>query len=158
MTENVRRVVTGHDENGKAIVTIDEVITRVSKIRPGHSAALIWSTTTFPIDNNDPTDGAAKPVGPPPKGGTVFRITTYQPGIASRFHRSQVFECGVVLSGEVELVLDDTSVRLKAGDCLVQRGTIHDWINHGPEPCVMALINMDATPIKIGDRILGPEG
>ena len=157
MTDNVRRVVTGHDEDGKAIVTIDEIVSNVSHLRPGHSAATIWMTDAMPVENMDPADGG-KRRGAPPKNGSVFRITTYQPGMASRFHRSQVFEYAVVLSGEVELVLEGSSVLLKAGDTLVQRGTMHDWINHGPAPCVMAIINMDALPIKIGDLILGPEG
>ena len=158
MTENVRRVVTGHNSDGKAIVEIDEIVSNVSHLRPGHSAATIWMTDAMPVDNTDPADGG-KRRGAPPKNGSVFRITTYQPGMASRFHRSQVFEYALVLSGGVELVLEDgVSVHLKAGDTLVQRGTMHDWINHGPEPCVMAIINMDALPIKVGDKILLPEG
>ena len=155
MTDNVRRVVTGHDKNGKAIVTVDEIITDISRPRPGQSGALVFMTDTFPIDNNDaPAESATATV----KGRTTFRITTFDPGVASRTHRTQSSEYGVVLSGEIKMVVDDTSVVMKAGDCFVQRGTIHDWLNEGQVPCVVAMISMTALPVKIGDQILAPQG
>ena len=83
MTNNVRRVVTGHDKNGKAIVTIDEIITDISRPRPGQSGALVFMTDAFPIDNNDaPADGSASAAGTV-KGKSTFRITTFEPGVAS---------------------------------------------------------------------------
>jgi mannose-6-phosphate isomerase-like protein (cupin superfamily) len=64
----------------------------------------------------------------------------------------------VVLSGEITMVVDDTTVRMKAGDCFVQRGTVHDWLNEGSVPCVVAMISMAALSVKIGDQILAPLG
>jgi len=51
----------------------------------------------------------------------------------------------IVMSGEMDMVLDTETVKLHAGDVLVQRGTMHNWVNHGPEPCRFAAILIDAT-------------
>ena len=158
MSNNIRRVVTGHDANGKAIIAIDEIVSDISQPRPGQSGALVFMTQGFPIDNSDvPVDGSAPAAGVVP-GRSTFRITTFEPGVAPRAHRTQSFEYGVVLSGEIKMVIEDASVLLKSGDCFVQRGTIHDWINEGSVPCVVAMISMAALPLKIGDKVLAPQG
>jgi quercetin dioxygenase-like cupin family protein len=64
----------------------------------------------------------------------------------------------VVISGEIDVALDDETVHLKAGDVLVQRGTIHNWINNGREPCVIAFALIDAKPVTTGGRMLHAEG
>jgi hypothetical protein len=54
--------------------------------------------------------------------------------------------------------LDDTKVHLKAGDVLVQRGTIHNWVNRGTEPCVIAFVLIAAKPVTVGDKVLHAQG
>ena len=54
--------------------------------------------------------------------------------------------------------MDDAVVHLKAGDVLVQRGTIHNWVNRGTESCVIAFVLIDAKPVEIGGKILHAEG
>jgi mannose-6-phosphate isomerase-like protein (cupin superfamily) len=62
------------------------------------------------------------------------------------------------MSGEVDMELDDTTVHLKAGDVLVQRGTIHNWVNRGTEPCVIAFVLIAAKPVSVGGKVLRAEG
>jgi hypothetical protein len=57
MSVTVRRVVTGHDQNGRATVTIDEIVKNVVQGRPGAHAAAIWTTEGFPVDNDGDADG-----------------------------------------------------------------------------------------------------
>jgi mannose-6-phosphate isomerase-like protein (cupin superfamily) len=88
----------------------------------------------------------------------VFRILELAPGVSPRNHRTDSIDYAVVMSGEVDMVLDDTTVPLKAGDVLVQRGTIHNWINRGTQPCVIAFILIDAKPVEAGGKVLRAEG
>jgi hypothetical protein len=71
---NVRRVVTGHDEHGRAIVAIDELCSNIISRRAQHASCVIWSSGTFPADNADPQDGATRELGTTDPGGTVFRV------------------------------------------------------------------------------------
>ena len=64
-----------------------------------------------------------------------------------RNHRTNSIDFAVVMSGEIDMELDDEVVRLKAGDVMVQRGTIHDWVNNGDKPCVIAFVLIDAAPV-----------
>ena len=80
--------------------------------------------------------------------GTVFRIVEYGPGVAGAPHRTDSVDYAVVLAGEIDLVLDGETVRLRAGDTLVQRGTAHDWVNDGHAPCVIAFCLVGAQPIS----------
>jgi len=158
MSLNIRRVVTGHDPSGKAVVTIDEVAGNVRPLREGASATVIWSTQGFPVDNTEMLDGAQRPVATSHADGTVFRVIEYAPGVAPRNHRTDSIDYAVVLSGSIDMVLDGTTVRLKAGDVLVQRGTIHDWVNSGPDPCVIAFVLIAAKPVTIEGKPLHAVG
>jgi quercetin dioxygenase-like cupin family protein len=158
MTFSIRRVVTGHDAAGKATVTIDEPVKNARATRPGATATVIWSTKGFPVDNADDTDGSLLPVGTSEPNGTVFRVIEFAPGVAPRNHRTDSIDYAVVMSGEIDMTLDDTVVRLRAGDVLVQRGTIHDWVVAGPAPCVIAFVLIDAKPVEIGGRSLNAIG
>ena len=158
MTFQVRRVVTGHDENGRAIVKFDDVITAGAGMRPGASACVVWTTDVSPADNDGDFDGAQRKVGTTCPGGTVFRIITYQPGVAPRVHRTSSIDYIAVLSGEIWMQLDDTEVHLKTGDVLVQRGTIHNWVNRGSVPCTIACVLVDARPAAAGGGTLEPKG
>ena len=74
-------------------------------------------------------------------------------------HRTETIDYAVVLSGEVDMQLDDgTEVHLRAGDVLVQRGTIHNWINRGTAPCVMAFTLIEAKPVEVGGKMLHATG
>src|SRR3981081_3457443 len=154
MALGVRRVITGHDANGKAIVASDERMTGVSaSARPYISRCEIWSTDKMPVDNSEAAAAAQR------KGfvvrhnyvgsgqGTVIRITEFAPGAPKFMHRTETVDYALLLSGECDLELDSGEVaHLKPGDIVVQRGTMHAWVNHGPAPCVFAFILIDAEP------------
>ncbi|HEY4265335.1 MAG TPA: cupin domain-containing protein [Micropepsaceae bacterium] len=148
MSWNIRRVVTGHDDDGKAIVKIDEICSNVRSGRERHHSCVIWSTGSFPADNSGDEDGALRPVGSTDPGGAVFRIVRYDPGVAPRSHRTDSIDYAVVISGEIDMEMDGTFVHLNQGDCLVQRGTVHNWINRGTQPCVIAFALIAAEPVK----------
>lgn len=139
----VRRVVTGHDQAGRSVVAHDEVITKITSGREGHHDALIWSTGTVPADNKDPADGRQRQG----ENATVFRIAKYDPGVAPRKHRTETLDYAIVLSGQIEMELDQGTVSLRQGDVLVQRGTMHNWVNRGKDPCVIAFILIQAKPM-----------
>jgi quercetin dioxygenase-like cupin family protein len=141
MTINIRRVVTGHDANGKAIVQIDDVGSHVASGRPNMSRQLIWTTNDLPVHfSEDGEDKGAREIGTTIKNGSVFRVIEFEPGVAPRNHRTDSIDYAVVISGEIDMEMDDTVVHLKAGDVLVQRGTIHNWVNKGTGPCVIAFV------------------
>src|SRR4249920_163622 len=158
MAVQVRRVVTGHDAKGRAVVKIDEVSKNVTSSRPGQTACVVWTTESFPVKNTGDADEGLRKVGTTLKNGTVFRVVEFAPGVAPRNHRTDSIDYAVVVSGEIDMELDDSVVHLKAGDVLVQRGTIHNWINHGTEPCVMAFVLIDAKPAEIGGKVLNAVG
>ena len=155
MDLKIRRVVTGHDAQGRAKVEIDEIAKNVISNRPGASSCVVWSTKGFPVDNdgfNDPTSASFKTTV---EGGTVFRIVHYGPGVTPRNHRTDSIDYAVVISGAIEMELDDNVVvKLKAGDVLVQRGTIHNWVNRGSEPCVIAFVLISAKPVTAAGKPL----
>ena len=136
MTLNIRRVITEHDSAGNAVVAIDERCTNVISRRPGHQSCVAWT-------GDD---------------GTVFRVVEYQPGVAPRMHRTETVDYAVVLSGEIDMQLDQAMVHLRAGDVLVQQGTLHDWINRGAVACVIAFVLVPAKPVERGGKVLGALG
>jgi quercetin dioxygenase-like cupin family protein len=158
MALQLRRVVTGHDASGRAVIKIDEISQNQPSGRPGRSACVVWTTESFPVDNTGDQDGSKRQVGTTLKNGTVFRVVEFAPGVSPRVHRTDSIDYAVVLSGEIDMELDDSVVHLKAGDVLVQRGTIHNWINRSSEPCVIAFILIDAKSVDVGGKILRAEG
>ena len=158
MTLSIRRVVTGHDQHGKARVVIDELAKNVVSTRPGASAAVIWTSEGFPVDNDGEADTSTRKVGTTLDNGIVFRVVSFGPGVSPRNHRTDSIDYASVLSGEIDMELDGTSVHLSAGDVLVQRGTIHNWINRGTVPCVIAFVLVAAQPATAGDKVLRAEG
>lgn len=146
MTLNLRRVVTGHDAQGRAVVSIDDHRTNRVSNRPGHEAVVVWTTRETPADISGDEDGAGWEVTTPPiPNGSIFRIIEYAPGVDSRMHRTDTIDYAVILSGEIDMRLDDgEEVHLNAGDVLVQRATFHDWINRSDAPCVIAFVLLDA--------------
>jgi quercetin dioxygenase-like cupin family protein len=159
MSLTIRRVVTGHDKNGRAIVSIDESVRNVAQTRPGAEAAVVWTSEGFPVDNDGSADGSARDIGTATlANGTVFRVLSFGPGVSPRNHRTDSIDYATVISGEIDMELDGTSVHLKAGDLLVQRGTIHNWVNKGTAPCVIAFVLVGAEPVTIGGKVLNAVG
>jgi mannose-6-phosphate isomerase-like protein (cupin superfamily) len=159
MSLQIRRVVTGHDAQGRAKFEVDEIAKNVISNRPGASSCVVWSTKGFPVDNDgfsDPTAGEFKTTV---EGGTVFRIVRYEPGVSPRNHRTDSIDYAVVISGEIDMELDNGVVaHLKQGDVLVQRGTIHNWVNRGKEVCVIAFVLISAKPVSAGGKLLDAVG
>ena len=155
---NIRRVVTAHDKDGKATVAIDEVSRDVVSYRPGATIANIWSTEGFPVDNDGNDDPSTRKHSTTTENGTVFRVLRLEPGVSPRRHRTDSIDYAVVMSGEIDMELDGTSVHLKAGDVLVQRGTVHNWVNNGKEPCVIAFVLVSAKPASAGGKTLHAVG
>jgi mannose-6-phosphate isomerase-like protein (cupin superfamily) len=169
----IRRVVTGHDAQGRAVVVMDRpsasVLHRPS--RPGVALTDLWATTGTPAArvHGDPVDRPV--VLHPPPGGTVFRFVQFDPedpatlaradGAAAfaamggagavvanarhpYMHRTDTVDYAVVLQGSITMLLDDEDVELRAGDVVIQNGTNHAWANRGQAPCLMAFVLIDA--------------
>ncbi|MDA9520590.1 cupin [Bradyrhizobium sp. CCBAU 11434] len=173
----IRRVVTGHDAHGDAVITTDGSLPTVVALAaiPGTMFHEVWSTTATPvsIDNGpDPTIGPLRL--PPPAHGTRIRFVDIPPDTedflkhgAARMkdafsqagdvhastvrpdsphplmHRTETVDYGIVISGEVTLVLDKGEANLKAGDVVIQRGTNHAWANRSGKPCRMLFMLVD---------------
>ena len=154
----VRRVVTGHDDSGKAIVKIDEVMTHFREGRPGAFVCNVWTTDTVPADNSGQADnGMREGKFTMIENGTVFRIIDFRPGVQQRIHRTGSIDYIVVMSGEIDMELEaGEEVHLKAGDVMVQRGTVHNWINRGTETCVLAVMLVHANSVVAGGQVLAP--
>ena len=162
MALEVRRIVTGHDAAGKAVVATDERMIGTSRPgRTGISRCEIWSTDRMPVDNSDAAAVGQRQgfvvrhnyVGS--GQGSVVRITEFAPGSPPFMHRTETLDYAILLSGECDLELDDgATVHLTQGDVVVQRGTMHAWVNHGPQPCVFAFVLIDADPVSVAGQSL----
>jgi quercetin dioxygenase-like cupin family protein len=145
-----RRVVTGHDAAGRAVFKSDD--TFVPQVIPTGDAAfsLVWTAPTLPVDNDDETDGRTRSAGLTLHGGSVIRVVDMLPGGVSPMHRTNSLDYGIVLSGEVELELDDGATKTAGpGTIIVQRGTIHLWRNTGTVPCRIVFVLTEATPVHV---------
>jgi quercetin dioxygenase-like cupin family protein len=154
----IRRVVTGHDQNGKAIVSHDELCTNILSRRDFHQSCVVWSTGKLPVDNADPADGYSRDVSVLGKEDSVFRIVQYDPGVAPRIHRTETIDYAIVMAGSIYMDIDGQIVHLQQGDVLVQRGTIHNWVNNGTEACVIAFVLIAAKPIDLNQETLHAHG
>jgi len=152
----IRRIVTGHDDKGVAKVLIDGPATNVRSTRPGSGSTLIWSTHETPADismGENAEDLGARILGTaPPENGSRFTINDIPPGRPGVMHRTETLDYAILLSGEIDMELDNgQTVKLRAGDVVVQRGTNHSWINRGTEPARIAFVLIDAKPLGIGN-------
>ena len=173
MANKIRRVVTGHDAQGRAVCIADGYATNILQRpnRPGVTLTNLWQNTRVPTEYDGPTETVDGPfVLHPPKGGVVFRVVEFEPedpevlkkldgkaafaemGAAHAIvenarhpfmHRTDTVDYAIVLRGEITMLLDDSEVHLKAGDVLVQRGTNHAWSNRGTETCLIAFVLVD---------------
>ena len=121
--------------------------------------APILTTEKFPVNNDGQDDAATRQVGTTLPGGTILRVVEFSPGVQSRNHRTDSIDYIVVMSGEIDMEMDGTMVHIKAGDVMVQRGTIHNWINNGKESCILAVILIDAKPVTAANgKVLNAVG
>jgi quercetin dioxygenase-like cupin family protein len=158
MISQYRRVVTANTPEGKSAVLYDSSMPPLEgdgagvgsrqEDRAGAASRVIWTTQGFPVENNDSTDAALRTVNTSERDGTIFRLVRYEPGVTARQHRTDSVDYAVVLSGSIQMALDNETVELAAGDMVVQRGTIHNWINAGTDPCVIAFVLIGAAPAK----------
>ena len=143
----VRRVVTGHDANNVAKVLIDAPATNAKHPDSGVVSTLMWITDRNPADiavGDKIEDMGARIVGTaPPANGTRFCVIDFPPGNHAHMHRTETIDYVIVIDGEIEMDMDDSTVKLKAGDILIQRGTNHAWRNHTSKPTRMLYVLMD---------------
>jgi mannose-6-phosphate isomerase-like protein (cupin superfamily) len=167
----IRRVVTKLDASGKAVVMIDER-TPLTAPRPPNYGANVWVTDKSLPDFSSTADRGKTKIGlAPPKSGTVFRIVDFAPesqgeqptdmnhmmkivgaeapkkGLPPRhpmMHRTRTLDYAIIMSGEIDMLLDEGEVHLKAGDVIVQQATNHAWVNRSGKPCRVAFILMDS--------------
>jgi len=153
----IRRVVTGHDQDRVAKVIMDGPASNAKYPGPGTVSTLIWCTDEMPTDisvGEHIEDMGSRILGsPPPPNGTRFAVIDFPPGNSAVMHRTETVDYVIVLSGEIEMDMDDSTVKLKAGDVMVQRGTNHAWVNRGRERARVAFVLVDAKPLGIGHAI-----
>ena len=173
MASDIRRIVTGLDANNKAVVLFDSRMPLAAR-PSGVASTNLWITDCYPpalsFTQDDP---AKKPIDiSPPDNGTVFRVVEFPPHDAVAeaklepdflmkeigdkapargvpvthpyMHRTRTLDYAVVLSGEIDMMLDETSLHLKPGDTVVQQATNHAWINRGKEPCRILFVLIDS--------------
>ena len=169
----MRRIVTGHNTNGKSIIKIDGPPARSIGEEIG-GLYEIWNETGIAVDTLSDVDNADSDILlSPPKGGSKFRYFKIMPtpqGVSveilnqmaeeafSRIgaahhridiarhpamHKTKTIDYIILLEGDVTLVLDEDEVRLKPFDVVVQRGTNHAWINNGKEPATLIAVLID---------------
>ncbi|SFA92454.1 Cupin domain-containing protein [Pseudomonas sp. NFIX10] len=169
----IRRIVTGHNAQGRAIVVSDESCPHVDVIMGIETCATteLW-TTQVPADNAVQGDPVTLPHRiAPPVGGAVFRVVEFPPdrewkdklqagqklldtgdknqSTNPMLHRTESVDFVMVLAGEIYSVLDEGEVLMRAGDVMVQRGTNHAWENRSEQPCRVGFVLIDAVPIPV---------
>ncbi len=179
MSQPIRRIVTGHDAKGRAVIVDDGPPQRIVRVggEIGPVFHEIWNTRETPahIDRasgEPPEEGI---VLAPPRNGTRIRVLDIPPederlsnvspeqarahfaeiGAASAsshstgesrhafMHRTETIDYGIVLEGEITLILDEDETVVRAGEIVVQRGTNHGWANRSTKNCRIAFILID---------------
>ena len=155
----IRRVVTGHDNNDVAKALTDGAATNAKYPGSGLVSTLIWSTDSAPAKvpvGEDIEDMGARKLGSaPPPMGSRFAVIDFPPGVASDMHRTETIDYVIVIEGEIDMDMDDSTVKLKQGDLMVQRGTNHAWVNRSAARARVAFVLIDAEPLGIGHPITG---
>ncbi|HEV2056292.1 MAG TPA: cupin domain-containing protein [Methylomirabilota bacterium] len=165
MARPMRRVVTGHNAQGKSVILIDVPSPHALELDglPGVALINLWATDRAPASNAGVADAAARPVVlEPPELGTIFRVVDFpldkrMAGKVDRakafaamgaghamdrsdarypaMHKTNTVDYALVLVGEIWALMDEGETLLEAGDCLIQRGTNHAWSNRTDTPC-----------------------
>jgi quercetin dioxygenase-like cupin family protein len=151
----IRRVVTGHTADGKSEVIKDDVVKGLPVAGGDAEFAIVWKTVKSPVDNDDANDRSAEPTALVEPNGSILRMVDLAPHTRSPMHRTDSLDYGIVLKGEVDIELDGGKLtRIRQGDVIVQRGTIHAWVNHGSATCRIAFILLGANPATVNGRPL----
>ena len=176
MVQPTRRIVTGHDADGRSVFLSDGPAPAVQVIAAfgGQAVTELWRTDGAPASNagSDDPAGSERSLAPSPLG-TKFRVVEYPPD-AVRFagarreagfseiggrdamveyarhpgmHKTATVDYAIVLTGEIWAVMDHGETLMKPGDVLVQRGTSHAWSNRTDQPCRVAFVLIDAEPV-----------
>jgi len=165
----VRRVVTGHSPSGKSIFLEDKPVPGLTFSENSDSLFTgLYRHDEFPASNQDTTSTsgdvtftdliASKPKELVSRTGTTFKAVDTAPHSRSPFHRTLSVDYGIVTKGTITLILDDGErVKLSAGDVIVQRGTIHEWVNEGDEWTRVFFVMIPSEKVKIGDKELDTE-
>ena len=177
MVWKVRRVVTGHDTEGRSVFVADGMAANVKEMAsmPGLALTDLWETTSAPASNVGNADAATRPVKlEPPASGTILRVVEFPPDSAWRtgadamaafesigaghasdqkssdpmMHTTATVDYIIVLKGEIHAIMDVGETLLRPGDILVQRGTNHSWSVRGNEPCIVAAVLVSALPLS----------
>lgn len=178
--------MTGHDDDGAAIVESDEIAGQFLErpARPGVRLTNFWLTDDTPAEYDGATETCTGPfVLHPPDNGSVFRCVEFMPedpevmarltsedgaaafaemgagasvvpgGRHPWMHRTDSVDYGIVLTGEIWMVMDNEQddVLLRAGDVVIQRGTNHAWANRGTEPCTVMFVLIDGVTRRDAD-------
>ena len=173
-SKTVRRVVVGHDGEGKAVALFDDYATPTARSPGGNAVANLWVTGEFPVELNGSADRSQTRVGvPPPANGTIFRIVDFPPATTRtasphvehnevlkamgidpgtqgyarhpNTHRTRSIDYAIVLDGEIDMLMDDSEIKVKTGDVLIQQGTNHAWVNNSGKVCRVVFVLIDAT-------------
>ncbi len=142
----MKRVVTGHDQDGKSVFVSTGEPPRTVTSEYGNQVTYCWGTQGIPavLDGGDDPTLTMSSHFPAP-GGTSFIMVRMPGNSETRLHTTDTIDYVTVLSGEIWLVLDDgAEVHLEPGDCVVQNGTQHAWHNRNPEPCVFVGVAVGA--------------
>ena len=151
MSSATRRIVTGHDTDGRSIVLTDAPVPHV-RVLPGARFDEVWQIHS----PSDPLElvPAVEPTSPSPRitvgsgVGNLIRVIEFAPagegGVRSPMHRTRSIDYGIVLEGEIVMILSDSEVTLSPGDVVIQRGTDHAWENRSATAAKMAFVLTDA--------------
>ncbi|MBS1879745.1 MAG: cupin domain-containing protein [Actinobacteria bacterium] len=146
-----RRIVTGHDAEGRSVVVADGPVPVLQELPEGSRFFEVWSSgeARAPLAAREPEPTRAGGPVAPRGGGSLARVVETPPGGRAPMHRTESLDYAVVLAGEMTLILaGGEEVILSPGDVVVQRGTDHAWENRGSEPVLMftALVGAELTP------------
>lgn len=171
--DSVRRIVTGLDASGRSVALFDSELPLKAQAPGRPKSVNLWATFQSPA-NLSSTDAVLMmpPRLPPPDDGTKFQIAEFPPTTAAQdaklpidtmmkvvgnlvpkkgrpprdpaMHRTRTVDYAIVLSGEMDMLLDDSTIHVKAGDVIIQQATNHAWVNHGTQPCRIMFVLMDS--------------
>lgn len=147
MAFSIRRIVTGHDDKGRAILAMDSVIpSRAGRFDDGTHVQEYWQTDSLP-PRQDGGDAVAERTPVTPRlNGSILRMLHIPPGAkGDELHRTATLDYFLVMDGEIEMTLDDEkSVAFKKGDTIVMRNTMHGWRNRSDKMCLLFEVLIDA--------------
>lgn len=147
----VRRIVTGHDAEGRSLVLHDAAASNQRRPDTLTQSTLLWSTLESPVSYLDGEDGGARMLSiAPPLGGSRLGILDLAPGNGRFMHRTDTVDYVICLRGKVKMELDETSIDLNEGDVVIQRGTNHAWLNVSAAPARIAFVMLDGLPKREG--------